>query len=170
MTTTVALSQAEGVADERFRIDTEQKLAWYGTRLAQKAAAIEALEVQYNAMRAELERDLEGFEARFSVEAEDFVRQHCERTGDRSLKTLGGLFGFRVQRGGPRVEDRAAATAWAKDNLPAAVETVVSEKLDVTKVKDFMAATGEVVPGAVFADDEDRFYFKAPGTGGRKQQ
>lgn len=168
MTTTVAFSQAEGTADDRFRIDNVRALAWFGNKLDQKRHAIQALDAQHAAMRAELERDLAGFEGRFMAEAEAFVRDHCERTGDRSLKTLGGLFGYRLVRGGPRVEDKEAATAWAREHLPEAVETVVSDKLDVAKVKDFMAATGEIVPGAAFAEDEDRFYYKAPAAKGAR--
>lgn len=168
MTAGIDLSQTEERTADRFRIDSDRALAWFGSKLGAKKAAIQALDAQYAAMRAELEREVSDFEGRFMVEAEDFVRAHCERTGDRSLKTLGGLFGYRLVRGGPRVEDKEAATAWAKDNLPVAVETVVSDKLDVAKVKDFMAATGEVVPGATFVADEDRFYFKPPTAKGAK--
>lgn len=162
MTTSVQSSQTERGAEERFRIDNPRALAWFGNKLDQKRHAIDALDAQYRAMRAELERNLADFEGRFLVEAEDFVRQHCERTGERSIKTLGGLFGFRLVRGGPRVEDRAAATAWARDNLADAVEVVTTEKLDVAKVKDHIAATGEVVPGTLFVDDQDQFYYKPP--------
>lgn len=162
MSIEVAFSQAEGKTDDRFRIDSTRALAWFGSKLGAKKAAIQALDAQYAAMRAELVREEADFEGRFMVEAEDFVRDHCERTGDRSLKTLGGLFGFRVCRGGPRVEDRDAATAWAKDHLPEAVETVVSDKLDLDAVKRHMLATGETPPGASFSADEDRFYFRPP--------
>jgi hypothetical protein len=150
------------VANDRFRIDNVNALAWFGNKLDQKMHAIAALDAQYRAMRAELERNLENFEGRFMVEAEDYVRSHCERTGDRSLKTLGGLFGYRLVRGGPRVEDRLATTTWAKEHLPAAVAVLTTEKLDVSKVKDFMAATGEVVPGAAFVEDTDQFYYRPP--------
>lgn len=168
MTSVVGLSQTEEANNDRFRIDNVRALAWFGSKLDQKQHAILALDAQYTAMRAELERNLTDFEGRFMFEAEAFVRDHCERTGDRSLKTLGGLFGYRLVRGGPRVEDKEAATAWAKDNLPVAVETVVSDKLDIARVKDFMAETGEVVPGTTFVADEDRFYFKPPATKGAR--
>lgn len=155
------LIQTEAGA-EPFRINNEERAVWAVDKLNTFDERLARLDAQYQAMRKQIADDKASFEGRFLLDLEDWAKANPPKKG-KSIKLLTGTLGFRSVKGGPRVVDKDAVIAWASsDEIERgsflAYETVV--KVNTDAVKDYVASTGEIIPGVEIKDDEERFYVK----------
>lgn len=152
-------------APEAFRIDTLDKLAWFGRKRSEKLAGIAAVEANAAAILRDLRKELEDFDGHFMAQAENLAMSTLQATGakTKTLKTLGGSFAFRTVPGGIRKADPAALLKWAKVERPELVDRteIVKEDVSAATLKLFFNATGEVPPGAEIIADRDTFTHKA---------
>lgn len=88
---------------------------------------------------------------------EPWVRKELD--GKRkSMVVAGKRLGFRKSPDSLEIVDEAAAKAWAKENLPEAVQVVTTEKLLKTPLKESMTKRGIVPDGVRMVEGEERFY------------
>lgn len=171
-TTTETITTEALVPQQQFAIDSIDRLAWYGRKRGAIQAEIARVEANAKAITDDLRKELQDFDARFQVQAEDFARRTLEATGwkSKTLKTLGGAFSFRTVPGGIRKAEPATLLAWAKEHAPALVkrEEIVKEDVPAEALKAYVAEMtaangGEFVipPGAELVPDRESFSIKS---------
>ena len=106
--------------------------------------------------RAE-ERDAEFLEWHYGAALQAYVRAELAGGKKRSVRLYHGQLGFRTKPAGVCVTNPAAALAWAKEHLPAAV----AEKLDKAALAEKLLETGEAPDFAQLVPAEDIFYIKS---------
>ncbi len=106
--------------------------------------------------RAE-ERNAEHLEWKFGAALQAYVRAELEGGKKKSIRLYNGQIGFRTKPAGVCLTNPAAALAWAKEHLPAAV----AEKLDKAALAERLLTDGESVDFAQLVPAEDVFYIKS---------
>lgn len=117
------------------------------------------LDTSYKAARVELFKDVDVFQWWFLPQAERFVREQLEAAGGRgrTLRTLGGAFGFLKVSGAIRKTDDQAFLAWANTNAPALVRETIKHDVPAGRLKGHWLATGEIRPGCEVVPEHDAF-------------
>lgn len=139
-----AAAAIQAGVDDTFAINSLERLAWFGNKRAGLLAEIARIQANAKAITDALQKDLQGLDDRFMVQAESFAAQTLTATGwkTKTLKTLGGAFAFRDVPGGTRVKDAPALLAWAETNAPDLIKTVTPEpvrSIPAEAVKLFVA-------------------------------
>jgi hypothetical protein len=93
----------------------------------------------------------------------DYMAAHPPKKG-KTLHTPAGSVSLRTVPAHVSIEDEGNAMQWAKANHPHAV--VTRESLSAAEIKAWVSATGEIPPGCVMVDDEERMYVRALKKGG----
>ncbi len=88
---------------------------------------------------------------------ESWAKANPPKRGKTIHLSTGSVFARQVG-GGPVVVDDDAALAWAEQHLPAAVK--VEKSVLRTPLKDYIKATGVVVPGVTVEPVRDKFDVK----------
>jgi phage host-nuclease inhibitor protein Gam len=138
-------------------------------RMAAEEAEIERIEAQANdeIERIRVRRDelieahgkrLEYLQIIYGPQIEEYTRTALEGAKKRSLDFIHGTAGFRNAPPSVEITDESLALAWAGEHCADAIKVTTS--LLKTPIKAHIEATGEVVPGAVYSEGEDRFYLK----------
>lgn len=150
----------EVVADaeeaEAFKPNTAEKADWVLGKIADSRARAARIRENAEAMAREQERQAEGLEWRYGAALEAFARQQIAGSKRKSLRLYHGVLGYRTRPASVSLTDPAAALAWARESLPAAVV----ETLDKKALTAVLLDTGEAVPFAAFQPAEDVFYIK----------
>lgn len=122
------------------------------------AARAEATLIRTNAdlMARECERRAEHLEWKYGANLQAWLRGELADGKKKSVRLLHGVVGLRTKPAGVNVTNPAAALAWAKEHLPAAV----AERLDKAVLAESLLATGESVEWAQLNSAEEVFYIK----------
>jgi len=88
----------------------------------------------------------------------DYLAAHPPKKG-KTLHTPAGSVSMRSVPSHVSVDDEGDAMQWAKANNPNAI--VIRESLSAAEIKAWVSATGEIPPGCVLVEDEERMYIKA---------
>lgn len=150
---------APAPVDDRFRIDSESKMNWFVGKLNGYDEADARIDAQYAAMKRDIANRRDGLKRRFMAEAEGWADANRPSKG-KSIKLLAGTVGWRENKGGPRIVDKAALMDWANENAPGLLVTESITKPDTSAVYAHFATTGEIPPGVEYVEPGDRFYVK----------
>jgi phage host-nuclease inhibitor protein Gam len=145
-----------GEQPDAFTPDTADKVDWVLGRIADARARAARLRENMELMAREAEREAAFFEWKYGPALQAFARAQTEGTRRKSLRLPNGVLGYRTRPAGVSVTDDAAALAWAKSHLPAAV----AERLDRKALADALLASGEVVGFAALMPAEEIFFIK----------
>lgn len=88
----------------------------------------------------------------------DYMAAHPPKKG-KTLHTPAGSVSLRTVPAHVEIAEEADAMQWAKANHQQAI--VKRESLSAAEIKAWVGATGEIPPGCVMVDDEERMYVRA---------
>lgn len=122
------------------------------------AARAEAKLIRENAelMARECERRAEHLEWKYGANLQTWLRGELADGKRKSVRLLHGVIGLRTKPAGVNVTNPAAALAWAKQHLPAAV----AERLDKAVLAESLLTNGESTDFAQLTAAEEVFYIK----------
>ncbi len=123
------------------------------------AARAEAKLVRDNAelMARTCERQADALEWKYGAALQTWLRAEIDGGKKKSVRLYHGVLGYRTKPAAIHVTNPAAALAWARESLPAAI----TEALDKKALTEALLTNGESVPFADFQPAEDVFYIKA---------
>ncbi len=150
------IEDAPAPCPEAFCPDTADKADWVLGKIADRRARAARIRENAERMARAEEREAEALEWRYGGALQTFLRTETDGGKRKSIRLFHGVIGYRTRPAGVSVTDPAAALAWAKDNLPAAVV----EALDRKALSDRLTATGEALPFAALQPAEEVFYIK----------
>jgi phage host-nuclease inhibitor protein Gam len=146
----------EGTAPEAFCPTDAGGVDWVLRKIAAARAEAKLIRENMEAMARACERDAEHLEWKYGGALQTWLQAEL-KDGKRKSKTLPhGVIGYRTKPAGVSITDPAAALAWAKDNLPAAVV----EALDRKALADRLLDTGKALPFAALQSAEEVFYIR----------
>lgn len=97
---------------------------------------------------------------RYGHQLEEWTRRQlaAENGRRKSIRLPAGAVGFRTEPPRLAVRDEDELLRWCRDHLPAAVATAQHVLRSV--VREHVAATGELPPGAEPAEGGEKFFIK----------
>lgn len=150
-----------------WRIDTEERAAWAVDRILAAEERLERVKAQAAHWQRLAERELERARAFFCPHLEEWAREHPPARG-KTIHLATGDLAFRTVRGSLRVADPERALAWARANLPGAIDRKVTERVVAIEVRSYADKTGEIPPGCVVDNDREAFDIRGPRTKGHQ--
>ncbi len=129
---------------------------WVLGKMADARARASRIRENAERMARAEERNAEHLEWKFGAALQAYVRAELEGGKKKSIRLFHGQLGFRTKPAGVCLTNSAAALAWAKEHLPAAV----AEKLDKAALAEKLLETGEAPDFAQLVPAEDVFYIK----------
>ena len=157
---------------ENFRVNSDERLAWYTSKMSQLARDKAALKVQYEAMTKDIERDEEHLQDMYGAQAEAVLRDLLSRQRRRnakSFKFLEGTIGLRTTPEGLRVTNKDSLM----DGILGHPELMplIRDSIDATEFKRhvtvadgrlYLKATGEHLhlPGIELTPAVEKVYIK----------
>lgn len=148
---------AESSYGEPWRVTDEQRAAWATDKVLAARERLARVKAACQAMIDDAAREAQDVEAFFLPLLEEWARNNPPRKG-KTIRLLTGALSFRTVPGGPRVTDAEAALSWAKAEYADLV--IVSERLDVNGIKDYVKASGDVPPGVEIIEPRESFDVK----------
>ena len=122
---------------------------------------------QAEQMAAQAEREADRIEERFTPALRTVTERAIAGGKTKSIKLITGqggdaptVMGFRKVTGGLRIVDKDKALAWAKEELPDAVNVKTVETPVAATLKTHYEDTGEIADGCEVVPDDNRFYVK----------
>jgi phage host-nuclease inhibitor protein Gam len=153
-------------ADERFVLDSEEKVNWLLRKLANLEAEKQRVTVQFQTMMAALESDERSLRFRFENDLRAFAALKLTEGGNRkkTVHLLQGSLSFRTMPQAIRVKDLTSAIAFARvTNLPC-LETVTEEKFNANiyrqRAQEVLEERGEILPGIEVLPERENFVIK----------
>lgn len=153
---------AELVVREGWECETEAEAAWAVDIVLSYDERLERLDEAHRTYRAQLERERQRAVEFFEPHLREFYEANPPKRG-KTIKLVTGRIGFRKVGGGPRIQDKEKVLEWAREHRPDLVEVETRESVPAAGVKDHVGKTGEIPPGVVVLDDEERFQIKPKG-------
>ncbi len=153
-----------------FHIEDEDSADWYLKILGRYENELGCLHAQYLQRVERVTKAKASFEKRFGEEFNHYVLEAIKRPGFKG-KTLHLSYGSAAVTSYKRklkVANAAAARAFAKQSVPAAITIVpATEKLSVSSYTDAaqqaLNDTGEIMPGIEIVPECDKVAVKLPG-------
>jgi len=108
------------------------------------------------AMARACERKAKHLEWKYGGALQTWLEAELAGGKGKSKRLPHGVLGYRTKPAGVCLTDPAAALAWARENLPAAVTEALDKKALTTRLLD----TGEGLPFAALQPAEEVFYIK----------
>ena len=148
----------EGTGSEAFCPTDAAGVDWVLGKIAAARAEAKLIRENMEAMARICERKAEHLEWKYGGPIQTYLRAELagSKGSGKSKRLPHGVIGYRTKPAGVCVTDPAAALAWARDNLPAAV----GEALDRKVLSDRLTATGEALPFAALQPETETFYIK----------
>jgi len=167
-----ALAGAERVAPPRqFSPDTEERVDWLLRKLFEDQERINRIQAAADMRIAEVEGGMLYLASRYAEPLAEFLEgalRHARR-GAKSVRLSEGLLGFRSEKGGPRVTDKAEATRWAEAHddptAPRFGEWVYVA--DPKKLVAHVVNTAEPIPGVEIREPRRLLYAQSDLRDGR---
>jgi hypothetical protein len=157
-------SEPHPTAPEGFSVRDEGTANWLIRKVleARHYAEQVASWAQRELRRAEREEQFLLY--RFGQQLEDWTRRQLAAPEDmasrgrKSIHLPAGSVGFRREPAKLLIVDERALTEWCRVHLPSA--TAVVQHVHKAAVKEHVAATGELPPGAELREGGERFFIK----------
>lgn len=152
--------------DERFVLDSEDKVNWLLRKLANLEAEKQRVTAQYQAIMSVLERDEKSLRFRFENDLKAFAAQKLAEGGNRrkTVHLLQGSLTFRTLPQAIKVSDTIAAIAFAKMTGLPCLESVTEEKFNPTlyrnRALEVLEERGEILPGIEVLPERETFAIK----------
>ena len=129
---------------------------WVLAKIAAARAEAKLLRENMEKMARACERKAEALEWKYGPAIQTYLQAELQGGRNKSKRLPHGVIGYRTKPAGVCLTDPAAALAWAKENLPAAVTEAVDRKALAARLLD----TGEALPFAALQPAEEVFYVK----------
>lgn len=152
--------------DERFVLDSEEKVNWLLRKLANIEAEKQRITVQYQTMLAALVSDEKSLRFRFEDDLRAFAALKLAEGGNRrkTVHLLQGSLCFRTLPQALKVTDNISAIAFAKMTGLRCLETVTEEKFDAAiyrqRAQEVLEERGEILPGIEVLPERETFAIK----------
>lgn len=151
----------DGATDDFFRITDENRANWVVDKMLSYDERLDRLDRQYKQMRGRLEGERDGFRSRWLVPLRTWAEANQPKRG-KTLHLMTGSLSFRRVRGGARIVDKAAVLEWARESMPSAIVSVITERVDAEFIDGHFRQTGEIPAGVEVQEERDEFYVRAP--------
>jgi phage host-nuclease inhibitor protein Gam len=152
--------------DERFVLDSEEKVNWLLRKLANIEAEKQRVTAQYQTMMAALESDERSLRFRFENDLRTFTAQKLAEGGNRrkTVHLLQGSLSFRTLPQALKVNDITSAVAFARVTGLPCLETVTEEKFNANiyrqRAQEVLKERGEILPGIEVLPERETFAVK----------
>ena len=146
----------EGTCPEAFCPTDAAGVDWVLRKIAAARGEAKMLRENMEAMPRACERRAEHLEWKYGANLQTWLEAELQGGKGKSKRLPHGVLGYRTKPAGVCLTDPAAALAWAKANLPAAVTEALDRKALAARLLD----TGEALPFAALTPVEETFYIK----------
>ena len=146
--------------EERFVLDSEEKVNWLLCKLANLEAERNRVKAQSEKMLTMLDSEINGLRFRFEDDLRAFTAERLAQSGGRrkSVHLLQGTLSFRTVPASLKIADPQAALDYAKVlGLPVHTLTTIDTQVYREKAHKALMETGELLPGVELTPEAERF-------------